>query len=95
MNLYQEAAKHAASMDITWGEVIHKGNCFLVGEAMCPCGKIEQIGVWCKGNKDYRMMIALHHGWHVACWHAGIDTETEFDIKQLEEAGIKYKNNWR
>jgi hypothetical protein len=91
--LYKDAVIAAQNIDVEYLEAYNfDAKCIiLVGVSLCPCGILEQIFVNCLNDKtDYRFRIKLHHSWHIACFNAGIDTETPCDSKLLEKIGNDY-----
>ena len=92
VDLYQQAVAIAPTLKIKWHEGLHEninGWRYLVGISQCPCGNMEQVAANFTNNKnDHRMMLALHHAWHHACFKNGLDIETPFDVDKLEIAGI-------
>jgi hypothetical protein len=91
--LYKNAVIAAQNIDVEYSEEYNfDAKCIiLVGVSLCPCGTLEQLFVNCLNDKiDYRYGIKLHHGWHVACFNAGIDTETPCNSKLLEKMGNDY-----
>ena len=55
------------------------------------CGTLEQLHVAIEDDKiNYYYYMNLHHGWHIACFNAGIDTETYCDYEKLTKLGDDY-----
>ena len=94
MDLYKNAVIAAQSVETNFFEYFHpyvKTMKILCGESLCPCGKLEQLHVAIEDDKiNYHYYMNLHHGWHIACFNAGIDTETYCDYEKLTKLGDDY-----
>ena len=98
IKLYENAVIESTKLEIKYSEnnlfSVSKNKNYIVlsASAMCPCGTVELISIACvKQDYDYRMGLALHHGWHSACFNSGIDIETKCDDAILYKKGLEYK----
>ena len=98
MPLYENAVIESTRLAIQyseenlWRKADNKNYIMLSARSMCPCGTVELLSIVCtKQDYDYRMALALHHGWHSACFNAGVDIETKCDEALLYQKGLEYK----
>ena len=86
--LYNAAARYAKEIaySIEFTMVYSTSNLAYVGAtALCPCGNKETI--YTKAiRENAKLKLALHHGWHIACYHKGIDDETPCKESKLFQA---------
>ena len=86
--LYNAAARYAKEIapSIEFNIVYSKDSePFIGATALCPCGNKETI--YTKASREnVRIGLALHHGWHFACYHKCIDDETSHKESKLFES---------
>ena len=86
--LYNAAARYAKEIaaSIEYTMVYPTGNLAFIGAtALCPCGNKETVYTQAD-RENAKFGLALHHGWHIACYHKGIDDETPCKETKLFEA---------
>lgn len=81
----------ASRLPIEYNESNIGATIVLSGACLCPCGEMEVITTACRGYDNYRRLVALHHGWHHACFAKGYDVETKMKIPKLEAAADRIR----